>query len=391
MLVRYKHGDDPDVQGCERVSRLSMWTARMRHPAVAVRQARLARRTAPGAEMLSLGESTLARFPWGKLGRPDVVNLHWVADYIDPARTLPQLAELAPLVWTLHDANAFTGGCHYTGGCERFQVGCGGCPQLGSQRAGDVTQRVWWGKQQGYRRIPTHRLHIVAPSRWLAREAARSSLLGRFPSSVIPNGIDTNVFSPVDRVAARWQCGVPASAEVVLFVADSLRKERKGISPLVAALRELRSRKELVLLTIGSQPPELPARIRQRHLGRLHEERSLAAAYSAADVFVIPSLEDNLPNTVLESLACGTPVAGFAAGGIPDMVRPGETGGLVPTGDAAALARLIERLLDDPEARRRMSCAARELAIREYSLEHQAERYSKLYQSLVGDSVAAAA
>lgn len=391
MLVRYRYGDDPHAQGCGRASRLSVWKSRLRHPAVAMRQALLARRTSPAAEMLSLDQSTLGRFPFAKLGRPDVINLHWVADFIDPDRTLPKLAAISPLAWTLHDMNAFTGGCHYAGHCERFQIGCGGCPQIGSQRADDVTHRVWLRKRRAYLQIPTARLHLIAPSRWLAREAQRSALLGRFPVSVIPNGVDTDVFAPVERTAARWACGVPEGASVILFVADSLQNKRKGIQQLVQALQHLQDRRELLLLTIGSRPPQLPAGIRRRHLGRLQEERSLAAAYSAADLFVIPSLEDNLPNTVLEAQSCGTPVVGFDIGGIPDMVRPGQTGAVVPAGDVAALAGAIRRVLDDSDSRRRMSHTAREVAVREYSLARQAQRYLELYRRLTSLDIAAAA
>ena len=172
-------------------------------------------------------------------------------------------------------------------------------------------------------------MHLVGTSRWIAAEAKRSSLLRRFPSTIIPNGLDTADFSPRDKAVAREKLGVPPDAKVVLFVAESSAIKRKGFDYLSAALEKMKARSDLFLLSVGSGKPNVPD-LPQLHLGRISDDRKLSEIYSAADVFVIPSLQESFGQTVTESLACGTPVVGFNTGGIPDMVRPGITGYLAP-------------------------------------------------------------
>jgi glycosyltransferase involved in cell wall biosynthesis len=232
--------------------------------------------------------------------------------------------------------------------------------------------------------LPAGRLHIVALCEWMAREVRRSPLLGRFPVSVIPNGLDTEVFAPRDRRAAREQLGLPVDGRLALFVAESVKNRRKGFQLLLDALRGLNLEDGITLLSIGRSPPELSLGCGHKHLGEIHDDATLAAAYSAADVFVLPSLQDNLPNTALESLACGTPVVAFDTGGIPDIVRPGLTGALAPVGDPAALRKAITSLLGDSDALARMWAHCREVAVKEYALEVQTKRYAALYEKLLG-------
>lgn len=316
------------------------------------------------------------------LGVCDVVNLHWVAGFVDYGSFFRSVPERIPIVWTLHDMNPFTGGCHYDCGCDRWQRHCGNCPQLGSDTERDLAYAVWERKQEAFASIPSGRLQIVAPSRWLADEARRSSLLGRFPAVVIPNGLDTGCFVPKTKNAAREALGLPARTSVVLFVADSAGNSRKGFSYLREALRGMNGSADLILCSLGCGEPRLDSSVRHVHLGSVANDRLLAAVYSAADVFVIPSLQDNLPNTVMEAMACGTPVVGFDIGGIPDMVRPGETGLLVPARDTPALRGAIERLLGDDAMRERLGRRCREVVGAEYTLERQAREYATLYERL---------
>jgi glycosyltransferase involved in cell wall biosynthesis len=176
---------------------------------------------------------------------------------------------------------------------------------------------------------------------------------------------------------------IPQEARVLLFVADSVANRRKGMSLLVETLEDLQHREKLFLLSVGGSAASIDTAFSYLHLGKLSNDRLLAMAYSAADIFVIPSLQDNLPNTVLEAMACGVPVVGFATGGIPDMVRPGITGLLVPTGNVALLRSAIEQLLDDPETRAAMGRNARRIAVAEYALEVQARRYVSLYHQII--------
>lgn len=310
----------------------------------------------------------------------DVINLHWIGGMVDYGSFFPAVQR--PVVWTLHDMNAFTGGCHYSAGCERFTGQCGACPQLASSHEADLSRAIWLRKQQAYAALPHDRLHLVAPSQWLADQARRSGLMPDVPVSVIPNGLDVDEFAPLDRGYARQALRIPASARVVLFLADLVTSQRKGFDLLVAALERLADVDDLFLLSLGvGRLPDLA--VPHLHLGSLYHSGLLSLVYSSADLFVIPSREDNLPNTVLEAFACGTPVVGFAVGGIPEMVRPGLTGQLAAPGDVAGLADAMRTLLRDDTQRRTMSAACRRIAVEEYALPIQAERYAALYRSLL--------
>jgi len=314
----------------------------------------------------------------------DVLHLHWIATFADLPALLRAVGGRTPVVWTLHDMNPFTGGCHYSGACEGYLGSCGRCPQLGSTRGRDLSRRAWRRKRRALAKVPADMLHVVAPSRWLAEAARRSSLLGRFPVHAIPNCLDTERFAPRDRATARRALDLPADARVVLFVAGNPEIPRKGLRELVRALRKLRDVENLLLLSLGEGAPRVGQRPAHRHIGTLKDERVLSLVYSAADVLAIPSREDNLPNTVLEAMACGTPVVGFAAGGIPEMVRPGRTGLLADPGDVEELAEGLRILLTDAAERDRLGAICREVAVAQYAYPVAARNYADLYASLPG-------
>ncbi len=384
MFVARRAGDDPAVREFHPEPGLS---ARVRR---AVRRRRIRAEARPDLAGRPEGyeQFTVDRTPPGpevarQLPACDVLNLHWVADFLDYGAFFRALPDRVPLVWTLHDMNAFTGGCHYDDGCGRFTLACGSCPQLASGHDGDLSRRVWERKRAALARIPASRLHVVADSRWLAEEARRSSLLGRFPVTTIHYGLDTGVFSPRDRTAARRALGIPPEAAVLLFVADSLENRRKGFACLQSALQGLRGFPELFLVSIGRGAPGAPASVPHLHLERVEDDHVLAGVYSAADVFVIPSLQEAYGQTALEATSCGTPVVGFDAGGIPDVVRPGATGLLAPTGDAGELRAAIASLLGNPELRAALGAEGRRIAVAEHGLEVQARRYLALYEELL--------
>jgi len=311
----------------------------------------------------------------------DIVNLHWVANFVDHESFFRNIQTGTGFVWTLHDMNPFTGGCHYSLGCEKYKHKCGDCPQLGSDREGDLSRDIWLRKKRILENIPRTRLNIVAPSRWLAEEAAASSLLEKFQISVIPNGIDTRVFRPLTKKLARKELHIPADAKVLLFVSDSIQNHRKGFTYLLRALEKISNINELFLATIGNGDfgtQDLAADI--TNFGHIENESQMVLIYSAADVFVIPSLQDNLPNTVLEAMACGIPTIGFETGGIPDMIQPDITGKLVTPEDIYMLAQVINNLLEDSDKLRTMSRNCRKAAVENYSLNIQSARYESLYQ-----------
>ncbi len=170
-----------------------------------------------------------------QMPRADVINLHWVAGFVD-YHTFFTSRITKPVVWTLHDMNPFTGGCHYDQGCNKFKTACTACPLLGTTDPNDLSHRVFSAKAEILRQWPRTMLHIVTPSRWLAEEARNSTLFGRLEATVIPNSLETDVFVPMDKAAARAKLKLPQDARVVLFVSNHIKLARKGFHDLVHAL-----------------------------------------------------------------------------------------------------------------------------------------------------------
>ncbi len=329
---------------------------------------------------------------WPPIGHPaeqtgtrqHIVNLHWISKFIDQTSFFRSLPDNLPVVWTLHDMNALTGGCHFAGGCNAFQSGCGNCPQLKLSGDRDASRLAFEIKQQILRNI---NLNIVAPSRWLLDQARRSPILGHARSfRLIPYGMPTNTLRPVDSHAARQRLGFAEDDFLVAFGAMNLNSRRKGGQELMAALQQLRGVENLKCLVFGGgalpeERGELPPMV---HVGHVSDAAVRRSVYSAANVFVLPSLEDNLPLTGLEAMACGTPVIGFDTGGIPDYVLPNRTGWLARHGDPNDLAQQIKYAAAlSPEQRQRIGDNARRLMQREFDVKSQAKNYIELYQSLI--------
>jgi glycosyltransferase involved in cell wall biosynthesis len=324
------------------------------------------------------------------VGRADVLHLHWIAHVIDYPSFFASLPSKLPIVWTLHDMNPFTGGCHYSGDCDAYVTQCRFCPQLGSRGANDVSAQAFRVKQYALRR---KNLHVVAPSRWLADQARRSRILGQARSiRQINYGLDLQTYAPQDKAASRRLLGLPEKGVVVAFGAESIDNHRKGFAQLRAALAQLEHRTDLVGLVFGEgQLEQTNSALPWRHVGFVSDPRRQAIIYSAADIYVLPSLEDNSPQTGLEALACGTPVVGFDVGGIPDYVRPRETGLLAKAADTTDLAQKIAWLADRPTERLRMGESARTMMLREFRSDLQASAYVRLYHELLSERVRRAA
>lgn len=385
MLVEERKTSDPDVRAFRPPSDLPTRLRRkLRRAAIARDAARYPNRPA-SLDWFSDDRTPYAGQIVAQVPPCDLINLHWVAGFVDYEGFFPDAVRLGvPLVWRLADMNAFTGGCHYDDGSGKFTEWCGACHQLGSTDENDLSRQIWLRKQRGLSHVPPGRLHLVATSRWIAAEAKRSGLLGDRPVTIIPNGLDVNEFRPREQKFARDFFDLPPGAKIVLFAADSADTVRKGFVYLAEAMQSMRGVDDLLLLSVGGGKPTLDASVRHIHLGRIQDDRVLSLAYSAADVYVIASLQESFGQTVIESMACGTPVVGFASGGIPDMVRPGVTGLLAPTKDVAALRQAVTQVLADPAKQREMGAHCRRVAVEEYSLEVQARAYASLYQSLIG-------
>lgn len=275
-----------------------------------------------------------------------------------------------------------TGHCTYSYDCSRWTTGCGACPILSDLPAlrRDTTAFLWKTKQRLYGRS---NLTIVAPSTWMARVASESPLLRSFPCHMIPNGIDLEVFRPIDRAAARASLNLPTSARIVLFGAQFVFDRRKGSRFVTQALDRLNEagHRDLMLLVAGSGASMWPSdgRIQVKGFEAVSNDELMAIIYSAADVFLAPALSENLPNGILESMACGTPAVAFDSGGCSDAVRHLETGYLAKHGDAEDFTRGVERLLTDAPLRDMLGRNARRIAEAEYDLMLQARRLANLY------------
>jgi len=263
--------------------------------------------------------------PNGTLGlvlslKPDVVHMHYIGAGAVPVRDFSRVK--CPIVWTLHDMMALTGGCHYSGGCERFREACGCCPIINSSSSNDLSSVNWRRKDAAWRNIP---MTLVCPSNWMAEMARASSLMSSKSIAVIHNGVDLDCFHPIDRQSARASLGLSRDAFLVAFGSASTSDPRKGLGSLLDALRALHDQgtiKGLELVVFGSggwQSAGFP--IRTHNLGVIREDRLLSLIYSAADVFCSPSHEENLATTAIEALACGTPVVAFHVGGFLDMIE----------------------------------------------------------------------
>ena len=316
---------------------------------------------------------------------PDLVHLHWIAGGMLRIESLARLGR--PLIWTMHDMWTFTGGCHYDDGCGRYVVeACGCCPVLGSSRQWDLSRWVLWRKRRAWRGLP---ITLVAPSRWLAERASASSLFRDRPVQVIPNGLDLELFQPVDPGLARRLLRLPADRSYLLFGAlDPAGERRKGFWLLQAALQRLADagwRERLDLLVVGAAAPAVPLDLglRTHFLGVLRDELSMALALAAADAVVVPSTQENLPNMAIEAFACGRPCIGFAVGGLPDIVEDGANGRLAPPFDTGELAAAIAWVLQDEERRRALGRAARQKTEETFDLRLVARRYADLYAEVL--------
>jgi glycosyltransferase involved in cell wall biosynthesis len=330
----------------------------------------------------TLVRSLCGRELLGQLPVSDVLNVHSVGAFMDLVPFLAEIPRRVPVVLTLHDMLFFTGGCHHSYGCERWQGGCGACPQLGSTRLRDLATREWEVKRAAFRRAPSGRVQLVVPARWLAEAVGRSAVLQHLPVSVIPHGVDPEVFRPWPRAVARAALGVPHDARVLLFaVAGNLGFPGKGLSTVSAVVARLRARRGLMVVTWGGRGSVLS--VAARHLGWIEDEHIRALVYSAGDVLLMPSRQETVGLTALEAQACGVPVVAFHACGLAEIVRHGRTGLIVNDGDVDAFRQAVEHLLDDDQLRVTMGTAGRELIFGEYTLELQARRYAQLYEAVV--------
>ncbi len=315
----------------------------------------------------------------------DILNFHNLHTGYFNYLAISKLTKTKPAIFTLHDMWSFTGHCAYSYDCDRWKIGCGKCPYPDTYPAiyRDNTRIEWKLKNWIYSKS---NLTIITLSHWLTKQA-KASMLSRFPIHHIPNGIDTDAYQPLDRRLCKAVLDIPQDKRVLLFGAESLKDKRKGGDLLLNALQQLPQslKAEIMLLTFGNGSEAITAElgIPTINLGYISSDRIKSIAYSAADLFIFPTRADNLPLVLQESMACGTPIVSFDIGGVPDLVRPMVTGYLAKPEDAQDFCDGIVTLLEDDQLRQTMSANCRAIAITEYSLKLQAERYIKLYQQIL--------
>jgi len=317
----------------------------------------------------------------------DILHIHWTNSGFLSIADLKELVDTGkPIIWTLHDMWTFTGGCHYSGTCDYFKHECGNCYFLKNPSPDDISHSGWLRKAVMY--SGNRNITFVACSAWLASVAQQSSLIKDFNITSIPNPIDTDVFKPMDKITMREEWGINPFAHVVLFGAANINDRRKGINYLVDALNRFNTHcpdANLVEVVIFGKNKhfdikQIPFKVIELDIISLPED--LAQVYSLADVFVLPSVEDNLPNTVMEALACGTPVVAFNVGGIPEMVVHGENGYLAEFESAADLARGISQMLYINNAKE-IQANARDKVLNDFNNAKVAQQYLDVYQSVL--------
>jgi len=321
--------------------------------------------------------------------KPQIVHAHNLhRDYFD-LRFLPGLSARVPLVITLHDAWLLSGHCAHSFACERWLTGCGECPDLTIPPAikRDATAFNWERKRDLYARS---RFYVAAPSRWLIDKLARSIVAPAvIESRVIPNGIDLEVFHPGDRAATRARLGLPEEADVLLFTALSIRenvwKDYQTLRGAIARLAERRPARPLIFLAVGeAAPSEKIGQAEIRFVPFLEEKRRVAEFYQAADLYIHAARADTFPTSILEALACETPVVATAVGGIPEQIIDHQSGRLTPVGDAEAMADAIASLLEDVARRQTLGARAGEEARRHFGRERMIDDYLGWFEEILG-------
>ena len=315
--------------------------------------------------------------------KPDVVHFHWSGRGAAPIKMMSRLRDYA-VVWTLRDIWPLTGGCHYTVGCEKLYTGCGACPQLDSKHSFDISRWQWRRKYRAWKNAD---ISFVAMSNWMAECARRSPLTFDNDVTVIPNGVDTRRFAPLDKQVARSLWGLPEDRRIIMYGAiNSTTDPRKGYDYLCRALRMLAGRgwgERVCVVVFGAVSGEGIDGLDVRYVGRLSDAVSLATLYSCADVMVVPSTEENFAKTPIEAMACGVPVTAFANTGQLDIVDHKINGYLARNLSAEDLACGIEWCLETGAADASLGRRARAKAVEFFDIRTIARRYIAHYQLLL--------
>ncbi|MBQ0085389.1 MAG: glycosyltransferase family 4 protein [Prevotella sp.] len=309
----------------------------------------------------------------------DIIHLHWINQGFLSLVGLRKILESGkPIIWTMHDMWAFTGVCHYANGCEKYWKGCCDCPQLMCQRHNDLSATYFEKKKTLFRNAD---IRFVGCSQWMADMARKSGLLAGNHITNIPNAIDTDVFIPLNKNEVRKKFNLPLDKKLILFCSMKTTDTRKGMSYLIDACQYLQDCEYSIIILGGKAEiykDMLPMPI--HCLNYVGNEKDMADVYNAADVFVTPSMQDNLPNTIMEAMSCGTPCVGFNTGGIPEMIDHKRNGYVAEYRNAQDLAKGITWVLENMD--KECLCEnARTKVMENYTEAVVAKRYIEMYNS----------
>lgn len=317
----------------------------------------------------------------------DVIHLNWVNQGFLSLKDLERIMQSGkPVVWTMHDMWNFMGICHYERECGRYKQGCGWCPLLVERGENDLSRRRWEVKRRLYE--GRRDIVFVGCSQWIAQAAKESPLLAGHRVESIVNPIDCQVYRPLGRGEVRRRLGLPQDKTLLLFCAFNVTSPLKGLSYLREALQimshqnpGLTARLGLVLIGKESETEAQNFAVETYPMGLVNDVEKKVEVYNAANLFVIPSTQDNLPNTLVEAKACGLPVVGSRVGGIPQMIHEQKDGMLVNPADSQALAETLTHLLTSADLDA-MGRNSRQSALEEYSTSAVAERYIRIYKEV---------
>jgi len=312
---------------------------------------------------------------------PDIVHLHWISNGMIRIEDIAKIK--APIVWSLHDMWAFTGGCHYSDECDFYLTKCTNCPVLKSDKTNDLSKKVFIKKEKTYSKIKN--MTIVGLSKWLNTCAINSTLLKDHKHINLPNPINTLSFKVFHKEKSQELWNLPKNKKLVLFGAMGATSDsRKGFSQLSKAMKKLDNNSDIEFVIFGSSRPQNTPHLefKTHYLGSLADDVSLVTLYSAVDVMVVPSLQENLSNAIMESLSCGTPVVAFNIGGNSDMIEHKKNGYLAQAFSTIDLKDGIEWVLNN-ENYDELCVNAREKVLSEFDSVVVAKKYIKLYEEIL--------
>lgn len=313
---------------------------------------------------------------------PDIVHLHWINDGMLKVEDLAKIK--APIVWSLHDNWAFTGGCHIKWKCEKYKQDCGACPTLGSEKENDLSRKIFNRKEKIFSRIEN--MTIVGLSSWINECSKNSTLLKDKQHINLPNPINTDIYKPIHKEISRELWTLPKDKKLVLFGANSMTSDiNKGFKELSEALRKLQD-KDIEFVVFGSSKPKVLPNfgLKIHYLGYLNDDVSLVTLYSAVDVMIVPSLQEAFGQTASEAMSCGTPTVAFGHTGLLDIIDHQINGYLAKPFDTCDLANGIEWILNN-ENYDELCKNAREKVLREFNSKIVAKKYIALYESIINE------